>query len=341
MPLDHARTITQVEYDAIWQEASECGEVAWKWNGIECWQSIPQRLGKGEKRVIRLQPGLTLYIYTSWYVRSLQLNYHSTTKDKLLSNFYLLGGHRTINPGIQLEDDREETAGETCLCHIAEAQSIEYYPAEQPHKNLGIAIDFERLRSFGFAQEDAPPPLRQLAQGKAVDSFHQSLNHTTPMMQQILQLLLDCPYRGAVKRMYLESKVLELLALQFHHLSKVQRSDLVSPKLRSGDIERLQLARDILRQKFNDPPSLLELARQVGLNDYKLKRGFRQVFDTTVFGYVHACRMEQAQHLLCDRGLRIADVAERVGYASPSRFCHAFKRHTDLTPSDYRRQFKA
>ena len=54
MPLDHARTITQVEYDALWQEASECGEVIWKYDGIECWQPIPQRLGKGEKRVIRV-----------------------------------------------------------------------------------------------------------------------------------------------------------------------------------------------------------------------------------------------------------------------------------------------
>ncbi|MEM1255035.1 MAG: hypothetical protein AAGI69_21585, partial [Cyanobacteria bacterium P01_H01_bin.21] len=259
MPLDHARTIGQSEYDAIWQEASHYNEVTWTWDGIERWQPIPQQLGKGERRVIRLQPGLTIYVYTSWYWRSLQLNYRCTTQDKLLSNFYLLGGHRTVNPGIQLEDDREETAGETCLCHIAEARSIEYYPAEQSHKNLCIAINFDRLRSFGFDQEDAPPLLQQLAQTKAVDSFHQSLNHTTPMMQQILQQILDCPYRGAVKRMYLESKVLELLALQFHHLSKMQRSDLVSPKLRSADIERLQLARDMLQQNFNNPPSLLEL----------------------------------------------------------------------------------
>ena len=70
MPLDHTRTITQTEYDALWQEASDCGEVTWQRDGIECWQPIPQRLGKGEKRVIKLEPGLTIYIYTCWYVRS-------------------------------------------------------------------------------------------------------------------------------------------------------------------------------------------------------------------------------------------------------------------------------
>ena len=341
MPIDHTRIITQSEHDALWEEARECGEVAWEQSDIERRQAIPQKLGNGERREIELQSGLKIYIYTSWYWRSLNLNYHYRTKNILLSNFYLMGGHRTINPGIQLEDDREERAGETCICYIPEAQSIEYFPAKQPHKTLGITIALDRLRSFGFAEADRPLLLQQLVQGKALASFHQSLNHTIPTMQQILQKILDCPYHGAVKRMYLESKVLELLALQFHHLGEVKRSDRTSPKLRSADIERLQLARDILQQKFDNPPSLLELARQVELNDYKLKQGFRHVFGTTVFGYVQACRMEQAQRLLSDRDLNISNVAERVGYASPSRFCHAFKRHIGITPSDYRRQFKA
>ena len=92
-----------------------------------------------------------------------------------------------------------------------------------------------------------------------------------------------------------------------------------------------------MQRSFAEPPSLLALARQVGLNDCKLKQGFRHLFGTTVFGYVHRCRMEAAKALLGDRDLNIAIVANRVGYASPSRFCHAFKRYTGLTPSDYRR----
>lgn len=341
MPLDCTRAITQSEYDALWDEASERGEVDWNWTDIERRQPIPKQLGRGESRVIELQPGLEIYINTHWYWRSLCLDYQYTTEDTLTSNYYLVGGYRMINPGIQLEDDREEKAGETCLCYISEARSIEYYSAEQPFKSLGISISLERLQSFGLLEEQPYPLLQQLLQGQTLKGFHQSMNHISPTVQHILRQILDCPYCGTVKRMYLESKAIELLALQFYQLAELQGSNRATPHLSSADIERLRSARDILRQSFEDPPSLLALARQVGLNDFKLKQGFRNLFDTTVFGYVQTCRMKQAQELLCDRNLSIGSIADRVGYASPSRFCHAFKRHMDMTPSDYRRQIGA
>ena len=46
-----------------------------------------------------------------------------------------------------------------------------------------------------------------------------------------------------------------------------------------------------LTQRMDDPPSLVELARKVGINDYKLKVGFREVFGTTVYKYLHTHRM--------------------------------------------------
>ncbi|MEO0828434.1 MAG: AraC family transcriptional regulator [Cyanobacteria bacterium J06639_16] len=339
MPLDHARTITQTEYDTLWDDAEESGEVVWAQVDIERRRSIPKQLGQGETREIKLQPGLEITIETSLYWRSLYLDYQFDPEDNLLSNFYLSGRNRMINPGIRFEDDREEAAGETCLCYLAGARSIEYRPAEQPLQQVTIAVDFEQLRAFGVEEERVFSPLRSLMQGKPTDLFHQSLSLTPAAVQPILRQLLDCPYHGATKRMYLEAKALELLALQFYQLTEGRRSFSMSPNLRPADIEQLQLARDILQKTFDQPPSLMALARQVGLNDYKLKQGFRHLFGTTVFGYVQTCRMALAQQLLGDLGLSIASISGRVGYVSASRFCQAFKRHTGMTPSQYRRQF--
>jgi len=83
---------------------------------------------------------------------------------------------------------------------------------------------------------------------------------------------------------------------------------------------------------IQNPPSLMDLARQVGINDYKLKSGFRQIFGTTVFGYLQTCRMERAKQLLAEQQLSIAAIAHVVGYASQSRFCHAFKQRYGMTP---------
>jgi AraC-like DNA-binding protein len=78
----------------------------------------------------------------------------------------------------------------------------------------------------------------------------------------------------------------------------------------------------------------MELAHQVGLNDRKLKTGFREVFKTTAFSYLHDCRMERAQELLRQKRA-IASVAAAVGYASPTAFNRAFQRKFGMSPKRY------
>lgn len=337
MPLDSNRTIDQAEFDALWDEADASGEAVWQEDAIECREAVPKKLGKGEVRTIALQPGLEVCITTVRYRRSLRLDCHVNNERTLMSSYYLAGERRYINPGIQIEEDRQENAGESCLCYLRDARMIRYLPAEQMLQNVLISVSFEKLRTFELESKSPVPLLRQLIQEETKDSFHQSLNNITPVTQQILRQIIDCPYRGVIKRMYLESKAIELLAMQFQQLSEGQKANSAVPKLSASDVERLQRARDILQRSFADPPSLLALAKRVELNDFKLKQGFRHLFGTTVFGYVQVCRMKQAQLLLEDSELSIADVAARVGYGGTSQFCNAFKRHVGMPPSRYRR----
>ncbi len=102
--------------------------------------------------------------------------------------------------------------------------------------------------------------------------------------------------------------------------------------LKPDDIEQIHLAKAILTANFHNPPSLIELARQVSLNDYKLKQGFRQVFGTTVFGYLYQYRMEKARQLLAEQRLNVGEVAQAVGYANQSRFAVAFRKQYGVNP---------
>ena len=337
MPLDHSRTIDQSEFDDIWEAAEARGESLWQPHGVELRQVIPPQLGRGGFRLIELRPGLRITIEDSLFWRPLYLDSYFNSVDRVSSNFYLAGSHRMINPGLQREEDRRESAGENCLCYLAGARCLEYRPAEQPFHRVSIGIEIEQLRVFGLAEESSSPLISSLVKGQSDQRFHQSLS-SVAAMSAVLRQILKSPYAGATQRMYLEAKALELLAMQFHQLTEIPD---LAPNLRSADRERLYKARDILRQQFEQPPSLQALAQQVGINDYKLKRGFRQLFGTTVFGYVQTCRMEQAQRLLQNSELTVATIAHRVGYASRSRFSQAFKRSVGLTPAEYRRQFDA
>ena len=215
-------------------------------------------------------------------------------------------------------------------------QATTDYAANQSVEMLTIGIKPELFKAlvpsadedFNFGQDVAI----QTAIAESLATVHQ----TTPAMLTVLSKIINCPYQGDLKRLYLESKLLELIVLK---LAQVQQEKPPPPpgiRLKADDIEQIHRARDILVQNLQQPPSLTELARLVEINDFKLKRGFRQVFGTTVFGYLYQCRMEKAQHLLENGADSIAQVAQVVGYASPSQFSAAFKRKFGLSPRTYK-----
>lgn len=157
-------------------------------------------------------------------------------------------------------------------------------------------------------------------------------------MQVALWQILDCPYHGSIKYLYLESKVLELLTLWLAQVFSIYDSTTPPQPTLSDEIERIYLAKDILIQQLDNPPSLVDLAHKVGLNDCTLKRQFRQVFGTTVFGYLYHYRMEQAQILLMEKRLPISEIAHTVGYNSPCTFSTAFRRKFGVSPKVMQKQ---
>jgi AraC-like DNA-binding protein len=164
--------------------------------------------------------------------------------------------------------------------------------------------------------------------------YYTQTNQTTTTMQATLQQILHCPFQGLTQQMYLEGKVWELIAL---HLAQAIETPSREPKsLRADDIERIYYAKDVLVARLDEPPSLIELARLAGINDHKLKVGFRQVFGTTVFGYLHDYRMERSRQLLESGDLNIAEAAKAVGFVNRSHFAIAFRKKFGVNPRDYR-----
>lgn len=157
-------------------------------------------------------------------------------------------------------------------------------------------------------------------------------------MQLVLQQILHCPYAGVVKQLYLESKAWELVALCLHDFLNADRSPCYPTRLKPADIDRIHQARDILLQHFDNPPTLGELARQIHLNECTLKRGFRQVFGITVFGYLHHYRLDYARQLLQEGTQTVTGVAHAVGFASRSSFARAFCKKFGMNPGQYLRQ---
>jgi AraC-like DNA-binding protein len=138
----------------------------------------------------------------------------------------------------------------------------------------------------------------------------------------------------------LESKSVELLTLWLDQAISDERSDETfppqssrSPRLPSNDlVDRIYRAKELLSQQLDNPPSLMTLARQVGLNDCTLKRGFKQLLGVTAFAYLHHCRMEQARSLLMENQQSVMAIAQAVGYTNHSAFSAAFRKKFGISP---------
>ena len=180
---------------------------------------------------------------------------------------------------------------------------------------------------------ELPESLRLLVESdRPVAQRFRRVSMTTTAMYSAIQQLLNCPHEGSIRWLYWEGKVLEIIALQLAQVSGYNRQMTVD--LQADDVDRIYYARDILLQRLSEPPTLLELAHLVELNDYKLKKGFRQVFNTTVFGYLTQQRMKKARQLLAAQQ-SIATVATEIGYTSPTAFSSAFRRQVGISPKRY------
>lgn len=108
-----------------------------------------------------------------------------------------------------------------------------------------------------------------------------------------------------------------------------------------ADAVLLLRARQILRERLAEPPSLTELARLVGTNQPRLSRGFRTLFGTTVYGFVRESRLQRARTLLAETQLPVKSIALEVGYRGTSDLTRAIKGHWGLTPTALRQRLRA
>ncbi|MGD1899088.1 MAG: helix-turn-helix transcriptional regulator [Phormidesmis sp.] len=203
---------------------------------------------------------------------------------------------------------------------------------------LIVYIKPKVLLSFAASSEHRLPKTLQHLIKLSNQLVYLRSGDTTPMINAVLQQILHCAYQGLVKRAYLDSKVIELIALVLDQEINIQQGGTVKSTLRPEQLERVYYAKEILLRDLSNPPSSAELAQRVGLNDLMLRQGFRQIFGTTVFSLLQTHRLKIAKQLLAEQNTTVTEVAQLTGYASLSCFSRAFKRELGIGPKAYQKR---
>jgi AraC-like DNA-binding protein len=153
--------------------------------------------------------------------------------------------------------------------------------------------------------------------------------YMTPEMQAVVDHVFNIRYEGKTKMMFFRSQMTTLLSHFFGHLSGLKAEG-----MRDTEREKLYEAKEILSRNLESPPSLSELSRQIGLNSFKLKKNFKELFGVPVFKYLQNQRMAKAYELLQSGNVSIQEAAWNVGYDSLSSFSNAFSKKFGFRPSE-------
>jgi AraC-like DNA-binding protein len=133
--------------------------------------------------------------------------------------------------------------------------------------------------------------------------------------------------------MYLLSKSIEFLVLQAEACNAASFPSLKYIKT-DYDKSCIRHAQEYMMNHLEAPPGLSELSRIIGINEYKLKRGFKEVYGNTVFGYLSETRLEIAKNDLMKGNRTAGEIAAELGYSSVQHFSNAFKKKFGVSPNN-------
>lgn len=166
-----------------------------------------------------------------------------------------------------------------------------------------------------------------------------SFSRTLPIcskMRTTIEALLNHNYTDTLENIFINAQTQILLLYSMECMLGAKEEEVITCKFLNNEADRdkISLAREILIQHIGDPITIKELSRKVAINECYLKKGFKEMFGTTIFDFYQNQRMEHARYLLYEKGLSVSEVSALLGYSSISHFSTAFKKHTGLKPCE-------
>jgi AraC family transcriptional regulator len=151
----------------------------------------------------------------------------------------------------------------------------------------------------------------------------------------VLEGLLNHNYSGNLANIFVNAQTQMLLLYSLDCLEE-KEIDTTSAKFLANEADRAKIAkaREFLLQHIGEPITIKALSRKVAMNECYLKKGFKEMFGSTIFDFYQSQRMEHAKYLLYEKGLNVTEVSVLLGYSSISHFSTAFKKHTGLKPCE-------
>ncbi|MEO1340975.1 MAG: AraC family transcriptional regulator, partial [Cyanobacteria bacterium J06635_13] len=237
------KVYTHAEYDRLYRETLSYEQINFNLRGFDVVRVSKSQWDEGQYCNVNLSSGIRLEVIDEQILLNCNKKNEHNDSPIIVGKFYLNGYHSVICPGIDgIAPEYAETKGQNYLFYLPDIEEVEQSWQGDRLKMVRMEIDLAYIRNFATELSPIPKQLQALIENQNPQRFHFNVGGITTQMQTILQQIWQHPYQGAIARMYLEAKVLEILALQLSQLSE-SKPDVVSLALQSKNIDRVYQAR--------------------------------------------------------------------------------------------------
>lgn len=216
---------------------------------------------------------------------------------------------------------------------LVERRARYYLPVVGKAVTLNVALGVDRLADV--LGDEMPGPVAPLLQTGANRSDVLPYR-VTAALRKLARGFFEVQVPDALKRLYLEGCALQFVALVLAELPAGEPAGATRP-LTQREASMVAAAHDRLVADLRDPPTVAEIAAELGLSASRLNEGLKAVHGATAFDIVRNARLEHARIVLETTELPLKVLAYRVGYSDVSNFIHAFKARFGSPPRRFLR----
>lgn len=295
---------------------------------------LDSRLGRGSISGYNFHQGISLLLVDIYLKEEVHLNYQDQQESPIHFH-YCLKGSVTLQLGWPARNYELHTLMSAISAQQSPVERTIRFPKESQIQYALLDLHGSSYLGVGpSASHDLPSEIRMIFHNQSGRfPFFFKTTYSIPTAHCLKQIL-ESSYQGMIRQVFIQAKALELLSLQLKQYEEHSHSTNGIYKLKPYDLDRILLAEQILLENLQQAPTILELAKRCGINQQKLKRGFKIVFHKTVNQYLREARLEASRSLLLQGTFSIKEVAAQVGYSNASHFARRFKERYGILPKN-------
>ena len=212
---------------------------------------------------------------------------------------------------------------------------------DQPISLFVIELDLDALRkrliNIDFQEEDSIVDFLDKIQKQ---NFFFSKTIFTLSLHEMILKLINTTLTGKMRYIYQEAKLTEIIVERFRQfMDDLDKGEIsIQRKLSIQSIEKVAI---IISTQLNDLPTIKELAKNSGLSQNLLQKGFKEIFGCSVNQYIADLRLNRAIELLETSDYNITEITRELGLNSKSYFSKIFKAKFGIGPKEYEKLLKS